>query len=108
MGSGHFGSPKWTPFAEISIDEGFKNSSAAMLAFTCQLSGMTISIVTLEPFCNGPVEYCMPASGGGMLFMLNSSAKMAVANNRMQNNVFCKRLFAKFPISINLYKIFIN
>ena len=50
----------------------------------------------------------MLASGGGMLFMLNSSAKMAVANNRMQNNVFCKRLFAKFPNSINLLKIFIN
>ena len=50
----------------------------------------------------------MLASGGGMLFMLNSCARTDAANNRMQNEAFCKRLFAKFPNSINLLKIFIN
>ena len=43
-----------------------------------------------------------------MLFMLNSCAKESVANNSMQNDAFCKRLFAKFPNSINLSKKFIN
>ena len=54
------------------------------------------------------IRYRMPTSGGGILFMLNSCAKTAVANNRMQNDAFCKRLFAKFPNSKNLLKKFIN
>jgi len=42
------------------------------------------------------------------LFILNSSAKASAANNSMQNDVFCKRSFAKFSKTINLSKIFIN
>ena len=50
----------------------------------------------------------MPTSGGGILFMLNSCEKASAANNKMQNDVFCKRLVAKFAKIINLFKIFID
>ena len=43
-----------------------------------------------------------------MLFILNSWAKASVANNIMQNDDFCKLLFAKFPSFKTLLKIFIN
>ena len=56
MGSGHTGSPNSIPRAAISTDDGFRNSSAATFAFTCQFSGITISMVTLDFSESFPAE----------------------------------------------------
>ena len=48
---------KANPHASYCVmDEGFRNSSAATFAFTCQLSGMTISTVISEFSERAPSE----------------------------------------------------
>ena len=56
MGSGQIGSPNLIPFAAISMEDGLRNSSTTMFAFTCHLSGMTTSTVTAEESESAPTE----------------------------------------------------
>ena len=47
-----------TPFDknEQIDEEGFRNSSAAMFAFTCQFSGITMSMMTVDFSERAPSE----------------------------------------------------
>ena len=91
MGSGHSGSPNSIPAALTSTDEGFKNSSVTLFAFTCHLSGTVMVTVRVPLSSNAPAEYSISISGGGIEFMLNSWAKTAVASNSSRQQYFAKR-----------------